>query len=69
MLSERWKDSFDYAYTHVPKGVYVLTVHPQTIGRAQNILMFEGLIQHIASHEGVWFASLSETYDCWREVE
>ena len=67
MLFERWKDSFDYAYAHVPNGVVVLTVHPQTIGRAQHILMFERLIQHIASHDGAWFASLSEIYDCWNE--
>jgi peptidoglycan/xylan/chitin deacetylase (PgdA/CDA1 family) len=66
MLFERWKDSFDYAYTHVPMGVYVLTVHPQTIGRAQHMLMLERLIQHIVSHEGAWLAPLSAIYDCWR---
>lgn len=65
MLFERWKDAFDYAYNNVPNGVYILTVHPQSIGRAQHIMMFERLIQHIASNKGVWFTSLSEIYDCW----
>ncbi len=67
MLFERWKDAFDYAYENIPNGVYVLTVHPQTIGRAQNIMMFERLIQYIHSKDGVWFASLSDVFDCWHE--
>jgi peptidoglycan-N-acetylglucosamine deacetylase len=67
MLFDRWKDAFDYAYAHVPNGVYILTVHPQTIGRAQHIMMFERLIQHMCEQSGVWFASLSDVYDCWKE--
>jgi peptidoglycan/xylan/chitin deacetylase (PgdA/CDA1 family) len=69
MLYERWKDAFDYACEHVPSGLYILTVHPQTIGRAQNLMMFERLIQHMSSNEGVWFASLSDIFDCWVEGE
>ncbi len=67
MLFERWKDAFDYALQNAPNGVYVLTVHPQTIGRAQNIMMYEKLIQHMCAQDGVWFASLSDIYDCWVE--
>ena len=66
-MFERWKDAFDYAYENVPKGVYVLTVHPQTIGRGQNIKMLERLIEHMQSRDGVWYASLSEIFDCWHE--
>ena len=33
-LFARWKDHFDFAYERVPGGVFALTVHPQTIGRA-----------------------------------
>jgi len=67
MLYERWKDAFDYALANVPNGVYALTVHPQTIGRAQHIMMMERLIREMAAESGVWFASLSDVYDCWQE--
>ena len=69
MLYERWKDAFDYALAHVPNGVFTLTVHPQTIGRAQHIAMLERLLEHMTTQGGVWFASLSEVFDCWHEEE
>jgi peptidoglycan/xylan/chitin deacetylase (PgdA/CDA1 family) len=68
MLFERWKDTFDYGFSNVPNGVFTLTVHPQTIGRAQHIMMFERLIKHMREYSEVWFASLSEIYDCWQEA-
>jgi peptidoglycan/xylan/chitin deacetylase (PgdA/CDA1 family) len=68
MLFERWKDAFDYALEHVPNGIYILTVHPQTIGRAQNLMMFEQLVRYIDEHEKIWFASLSDIFDCWYET-
>lgn len=67
MLYERWKDSFDFAILNEISGVFVLTVHPQTIGRAQNIMMYERLIQHMTTHQEVWFASLSDIFDCWED--
>ena len=69
MLYERWADAFDYALAHVPNGVYALTVHPQTIGRAQHIVMLERLLVHMSAQSGVWFASLSEVFDSWQEEE
>ncbi len=68
MLFERWKDTFDYALEHVPNGIFNLTIHPQTIGRAQNIMMFERLVSYIREFEKIWFASLSDIYDCWYET-
>ena len=67
MLFERWKDAFDYALNNVKNGIFILTVHPQTIGRAPNLMMYEKLIQHMHAHHEVWFASLSEIFDCWSE--
>lgn len=66
-IFRRWRDHFDYAYRNLANPVLALTVHPQTIGRAHHIMMFERLIEHMAAHEGVWFASLSDIYDCWVE--
>lgn len=63
----RWKDIFDYAYHNEPNSVYTLTLHPQIIGQAHHMIMFEKLIEHIKSHEGVWFTSLEEVAKCWQD--
>ena len=67
VIYARWKDHFDYAYDNVPNAVLALTVHPQTIGRAHNILMLERLLEYMSQHDGVWFAPLSDIYDVWSE--
>ncbi|WP_341302003.1 polysaccharide deacetylase [Lysinibacillus sp. FSL H8-0500] len=54
---ERWKSIFDYAVEHVEGACYILTVHPQTIGRAHNIQMLEKLIQYM-EEKGAWFTTL-----------
>lgn len=67
VMFQRFKDHFDYAYKNVPGGVLSITVHPQTIGRAHNIIGFEKLIDYMASFPGTWFATLSDIYDTWGE--
>lgn len=67
VMFQRFKDNFDYAYTHAAGGVLAITVHPQTIGRAHALLGFEKLIDYMASFPGAWFASLSDIYDTWSE--
>ncbi len=67
VLLQRWTDSFDFAYERCPGGMLALTLHPQTIGRAQNLLMLERFLDHVASRSGVWFASLSQIHDCWND--
>ena len=67
VLLQRWADSFDFAYERCPGGMLALTLHPQTIGRAQNLLMLERFLDHVASRPGVWFASLSQIHDCWND--
>jgi peptidoglycan/xylan/chitin deacetylase (PgdA/CDA1 family) len=64
---QRWKDHFDFAYENVPAGVMTLTVHPQTIARAHNLVMFDRLLAYIGGHDGVWFATLSEVADVWQD--
>jgi peptidoglycan/xylan/chitin deacetylase (PgdA/CDA1 family) len=66
-IYQRWKDHFDFAYQRVPNGLVTITVHPQTIGRAHTILMFERLLAYMTSFEDVWFTSLSEIYDLWTD--
>lgn len=63
----RWIDSFDFAYERCPGGAMTWTLHPQTIGRAHNLLMLEKFLDHITSFEDVWFPTLSELFDCWHD--
>lgn len=65
VLLSRWKDAFDFAYDRCPGGLMTWTLHPQTIGRAQNLLMLERFLDHVMQHDGVWFPTLSEAHDAW----
>jgi peptidoglycan-N-acetylglucosamine deacetylase len=65
---QRWKDHFDFAYQNVPGGVLTLTVHPQTIARAHNLVMFDRLLSYIREHDGVWFATLGDVADAWEDA-
>ena len=67
VVYQRWKDHFDYAYREIEAPVLAIAVHPQSIGRAPNIMMLERLIAYMKTHPGVWFAPLSDIADCWRD--
>jgi peptidoglycan/xylan/chitin deacetylase (PgdA/CDA1 family) len=64
---EIWASEFDGAYLH--NGVYVLTMHPQIIGRWHRMVMLEKLIQYIAGHTEVWFATCSEIVTEWKRQQ
>lgn len=61
----RWKHTFDYGYERSPGGAMTITIHPQTIGRAHNLLMLESFIEYVSARPGVWFPTLSELADAW----
>jgi peptidoglycan-N-acetylglucosamine deacetylase len=67
VLLNRWKDSFDFAYERCVGGLMTWTLHPQTIGRAQNLLMLERFLDYVLRHEGIWFPTLSEAYGAWTD--
>jgi len=60
-----WTTQFDYAYENEPGGVFCLTVHPGTIGRAHHLVAFEKFVRHVTGHDGVWVAPLAEIYSTW----
>jgi peptidoglycan/xylan/chitin deacetylase (PgdA/CDA1 family) len=62
---EIWKTEFQGAYES--GGAFVLTMHPQIIGRYHRMKMLEELIQYISGHQDVWFASCSEAVTEWLE--
>jgi peptidoglycan/xylan/chitin deacetylase (PgdA/CDA1 family) len=57
---EIWQGEFNYAYERVPGGQYVLTMHPQVIGRGHRIRMLEKLVRHMRSRPGIRFATMQE---------
>jgi len=53
-----WRDEFDAAYRD--GGLFQLTMHPHTIGHRSRPAVREELLNHIAGHEGVWWATHAE---------
>lgn len=60
---EIWASEFDGAYAN--EGVYALTMHPQVIGRWHRLKMLEDLMQYMAGHPDVWFATCTEAVTDW----
>ena len=67
-IYEIWAGDFDYLYSRLEEGVYILTMHPQAIGRGNRLLMLEKLVDHIREHEGVRFTTMSEVALEFRET-
>lgn len=55
-----WVADFEYLYRKQRDGVFVLTMHPQCIGRGGRLLMLERLVEHLKGHEGVRFRTMAE---------
>jgi peptidoglycan/xylan/chitin deacetylase (PgdA/CDA1 family) len=53
-----WKEEFDAAYALT--GAFMLVCHPRYTGRPARILALEQLLEHIQSHDNVWFARCDE---------
>jgi peptidoglycan/xylan/chitin deacetylase (PgdA/CDA1 family) len=45
---------------------FVLMMHPQIIGKPGRILMLEQLLQHMLTHDDIWFATGEEIATWWR---
>jgi peptidoglycan/xylan/chitin deacetylase (PgdA/CDA1 family) len=63
---EAWTDEFDTLYREDRE--YMLTMHPQIIGRPSRITMLEKLIEHVLRHPGVWFARCDQVADAVRPM-
>ncbi|MEF8801358.1 MAG: polysaccharide deacetylase [Halolamina sp.] len=57
---DHWRRQFDWMYEHVDGGIFVMTVHPQVIGRAPRPAMLSELIEHAAGKPGVEFARMGD---------
>jgi peptidoglycan-N-acetylglucosamine deacetylase len=50
-----WRDEFDLAYAEA--GMFQLTMHPHITGHRSRMVILEELIEYIADHQGVWWAT------------
>lgn len=58
-----WATEFDGAYAQ--GGAFILTCHPQIIGRYHRITMLERLIEYMLGHPDVWFTTGTELAQEW----
>ena len=56
-----WKEEFEGMYHY--NRAFVLTMHPEVIGRPARLMMLERLIDHMRSFEGVWLTTCGAIAD------
>lgn len=61
-----WKGDFDFLYEKLGRGVFVLTMHPQVIGRGHRMLMLERFLDYVQSKDDVTFARMGEFAVRWK---
>ncbi len=64
---ERWKSTYDYA-CKLDGACFILTLHPQTSGRAHFIKELERFIQYMESN-GAWFTTLGNIYNVFERTD
>ncbi|MFJ9779794.1 polysaccharide deacetylase [Amycolatopsis sp. NPDC101161] len=62
-----WRDEFDAAYAD--GGLFQLTMHPHIIGHRSRLAILAELLDHIAGHDGVWFATHAQIVDHVRQEQ
>jgi peptidoglycan/xylan/chitin deacetylase (PgdA/CDA1 family) len=65
-VEEVWREDFDGMYEEGGDVCFVMTMHPQIIGRPHRMRLLERMIRHIRGHEGVWIAQMGEIADDFR---
>ncbi|GAA2010089.1 polysaccharide deacetylase [Nakamurella flavida] len=63
---EIWRGDFDGMLAEESDAAFVLTMHPQIIGRHHRLQLLERLIVHMLEQDGVWFAQMGEIADDFR---
>jgi peptidoglycan/xylan/chitin deacetylase (PgdA/CDA1 family) len=64
-----WSAEFDYLYRKLGTGVFVLTMHPQCIGRGGRLLMLERLVEYLKGHDGVQFRTMADVAAQFRAAQ
>lgn len=67
-LEENWRGDFDWAKAHCPGGIFNLTLHPQTTGRGNRMLLLERLLEYMSAQDGVVFEPMGEYAARWKRA-
>jgi len=62
---EIWMGDFDYMRTKIQDGVFILTMHPQVIGRGHRMLFLEKILTYMQS-TGVRFMRMIDFVQEWK---
>jgi peptidoglycan/xylan/chitin deacetylase (PgdA/CDA1 family) len=62
---EIWTEELRYAWTHAPRGLLTITMHPECIGRGHRIAILERFIAPAAALVGVVFDRLDRSVSRW----
>jgi peptidoglycan/xylan/chitin deacetylase (PgdA/CDA1 family) len=65
-LLQMWKDEFDYLYDRIGEGVFIATMHPQTVGRGHRMLLLEQFIDYVKDKPGVSFTRMGDYARHWK---
>jgi peptidoglycan-N-acetylglucosamine deacetylase len=60
-----WMGDFDYMRTNILNGVFILTMHPQVIGRGHRMLFLEKILTYMDS-AGIRFMRMIEYVQEWK---
>jgi peptidoglycan/xylan/chitin deacetylase (PgdA/CDA1 family) len=60
-----WRDEFDAAYA--AGSLFQLTLHPHIIGHRSRMVVLDELLAHIATREGVWYATHAQVVEHVRD--
>ena len=63
-----WRESFEWMVENLDAGVFVLTMHPQVIGRASRFGRLAALVERVADTPGVAFARCGEVAAEFRDA-
>jgi peptidoglycan/xylan/chitin deacetylase (PgdA/CDA1 family) len=64
---EVWKGEFAFLYNQLKKGVLIITMHPQCIGRGHRLFMLKEFLDYLVMHSGVNFTTCIDYVRNWRE--
>lgn len=65
------KDSFDMLYAEGQRGqpkMLSIGLHCRLVGRPGRVIALRRVLEHMAGHEGVWFATREEIADHWAKT-
>jgi len=63
---EIWDGELRWGHANVPGGMFVLTMHPQAIGRGPRLAIVEQLIETAEGLEGATFERVGDYVERWR---